>query len=630
MFNAHKQTYHSLIFICFLAIIQIIPFWAYHNVEAHYSITLFSFWNWIYSPIAICVSLGSLGIFAIIAHVTKSPVFPCFRTLLFSALLTFAWVIFLNPYISETFPQLPISVLFVLGAVYVSIALFRVLSYPIWISILLLSLIQYAAIHEGILLNYANLMQVFTASWEDARLYLTLTNIFLLIASLFLSVAAYHLMYRMIRRNTSLVTIGHTGSLLILLFFLCLKPLQGHLAPGRELIWPLGNTAMLSSESARAVIHILRIARVMNAQPPKGTTQAQSTFITPDENIICVLHLGESARADHWSLNGYPRQTTPFLESLETLVSFPDCISSASATDRAFPVMLTNARRDFLNTGLSTSLPNSPPIADFFEACHFTCASFWGRGVLHGSPHSLFTREALYLTRSMIHNVDHDDACPEEQLSQISEFVSSHANKPLFLMINNRGSHAYFDLYDHDNPPFTPVHIPSCNDAPAHNQEDATNFLNAYDNTVHFTDHYIQQLFTQLKGKPFLYVYMSDHGEYLGDGGYWSRGNAPQHVYYKYNACQVPFVIYASPELREKKPEILSSLAVLEKHKNMHTAHEHLFHTLLGLFRIRTPFYDETLDLSSEQAQPYDGPHPGEKEAAHPKQEPLSDTSEGN
>lgn len=595
-----------------LAVSLFLPILANIDGEIHANLVAFPIWGWLYSPVSLCVAFALLAGCVFLVKRKRAPFMLRWRSFAGSATIALFWGLLFNPFAFSSPSQLPLSLVFVLAMVYLTIAAFRAFSYGIWFAVLMLSLIQYAACSQGMLLNHTNLMQVFTTSWEDAKQYLTSLNIFLFIAAIICSFFAYHVMYRVLRRNTSPATLAFNGSLLLLLFFLAVKPLQGHLAVGRELIWPIGNTEALASESARAILHIRRISRIIEMQPPCGITQAHTDMVSPQEEVLCVIHVGESARADHWSINGYERETTPFFRSLDGLLSFPDCTSSASSTDRAMPVMLTNARRDFLSLQSKTDAPSSPPLGEFFEACHYRCASFWYLDVITGPPHSLFTREVQFLTRAMHRNYEHEDMNPEEQLDQISEFVSENAGKPQFLLINNKGSHAFFHWFDQQNPPFTPVHLPLPNDAPATHPAEAMNFINAYDNTVHYTDQFIRNLFERLKGKAFLYVYMSDHGEYLGDGGYWSRGNAPQDAYYQYDACKVPFAIYASPELLALKPELRPKMECLKEHRMMRTAHEHLFHTILGLFNIQTPFYEEKLDLSSERACPYDGPHPGQ------------------
>lgn len=254
-------------------------------------------------------------------------------------------------------------------------------------------------------------------------------------------------------------------------------------------------------------------------------------------------------------------------------------------------------------------LSSSASLLDFFSACGFRCSSFLYGDMLSAQADGLFDKELRLLLRCSKENYIIDGKA-WNQIPAVNEHVEGHPGENLCILLNNFGSHAFFEEYDTSCAPFVPTRPTTPDDEPETSPEDAEIFTNAYDNTICYTDEYIRRLLESLKGRPYLYVYMSDHGEYVGQGGYWLRGKTPHDAFYKTSVCQVAFFIIASPEFEALHPHFKEAMDEVRKHQSMSVAHEHLFHTVLGIMGIKTPYYDATLDLSNPQVQPYTGPHP--------------------
>ena len=120
------------------------------------------------------------------------------------------------------------------------------------------------------------------------------------------------------------------------------------------------------------------------------------------------------------------------------------------------------------------------------------------------------------------------------------------------------------------------------------------------------------QIGEMLNGRPFIYVYVSDHGEYLGHDGIWGRAalGESQFSYHETDGSRVGMFVLTSPQFDETHPHFAQALSQLREHATMSVGHEHIFHTLLGMFGISSPYYDAKLDLCSPAAQPYSGPKP--------------------
>lgn len=599
----------SLILLILLLLLQIVPLWYFWDKVDHRAPILgVSLWNWLYSNITLgCVTLAALGC-AFCCKKKEKPLFPRPRTLILLFVLAIAWCLIFNPNRFSSLAQLPLSILFFISFWMLGKGIFGKLSYLVWFLTLFVLMAVYAALIQKMVLSAENIMELLGCSWQDAKNYFTPVTTALLTIAVIIAFAAYHPVYLAMKKE-SRWTMAFQGFLCASLLLVSLRPLEQRLQTGSYYMWPLGRLETLSFDTARAVAFIQRTKVLTENLPAKGTTHASCSTVQSDSCVVCILHVGESLRADHLSINGWYRNTTPWLKQQKNLINFRDCVASGPSTDKATMGMLTNGRRDFLDTKDSRYLPSSGSIMDFFAETGFKCASFWGSGILKNVGVCLFNEEVRFYIRSSADNFE-TEGKSWNQVPTILDYIEKNESNNLFLLVNNNGSHAYFDEYDEENPPFTPVRHPTPDDRPQTSAEDAEIFVNAYDCTVHYTDEYIRRLLEPLKGKPYLYIYMSDHGEYVGQEGYWTRGNAPHSIFYKTAACQVPFFILASPEFEALHPHFSAALEEVRKHQDMSVAHEHLFHTILGIMGISTPYYDEQLDLSSPKVKAYTGPHP--------------------
>lgn len=350
------------------------------------------------------------------------------------------------------------------------------------------------------------------------------------------------------------------------------------------------------------------IEKLSHLPSPSEQTSHIST-LHGEEGVIIVLHVGESVRADRLGINGYKRDTTPWLKTCRNLINFKNCTASAPYTTGACLAILTNARGN-MDRSISPQLEASTGcIMDLFAANGFVCYGFFSSshyakqhswGALFERLQTLFTLKA----KAIYELGELNASTPKKQLLQIADALNGRQENK-FLLVNNCGSHLPFYAYERENPPFQPASPNAYDNSPQKNQEAAISSSNAYDSTLVYTDEYIRDLIKMVEGKPFVYIYISDHGEPLGEGGKWARYSEGFH---KAKWSKVAFFIIYSPEFEELHPHFREALANLRKNSTMATAHENIFHTLLGIFGIQTPYYEAIHDLSSPNPEPYQGP----------------------
>lgn len=253
---------------------------------------------------------------------------------------------------------------------------------------------------------------------------------------------------------------------------------------------------------------------------------------SPAEKETIVLVIGESARRKNWQIHGYTRETNPLLSKQENLIALNQMQSLSDRTRESVPMMLTRkpASQVHLFTFAEKSL-----ISAFKEAGFRT---YWlsnqqKYGMFDNSI-SVYAKEADVQTYINISGYQHDNNHDGRLLPKFTQILTEPYPKK-FIVLHTLGSHAdYAHRYPADEAVFLPDlrHIKQYSVRDAQYQQE---LLNAYDNTIIYTDKVLNSLIEQLKQQnhaAFL-LFSSDHGEdLLADGcGLSGHGNLSQMNY---------------------------------------------------------------------------------------------------
>ncbi len=527
-----------------------------------------------------------------------------------------------NPDVYTFPPQLMQASLLTMAAFCFTYAVLRRLALIIWMVFFLLELVQIISLSQyGVALDSRILAEVFEASDTETMGYITLGNVVRFILAMALSYLSFYVVHRFLRWEPRL-TLLLWGCAFLFLYLLSrnyMVPRPCNQDCGK---WPIVGAQAFFEAAKGAQERNTRIVNLITSLPSPASQPTTLHTLKGNEGVVCILHIGESVRADRLSLNGWKNDTTPWLRQQERLINFPDCISLAGDTCNAFIAILTDARCNVSESRQKELMPTCGSLLDLFAANSFHCYSFWGAGAFNDKNDTKFTRIAMSITRPAEKNYQCDEE-PWEQIRQIASCLTPGKN--LFLLLNNEGSHMPFHRYNQADPPFTPTSITAFYNDPKHRPEEREKADNAYDNTIHYTDEYIRRIATLLQGHPFIYIYIGDHGEYIGHDGMWMRGTiAKPEDYYATSGCRVPFFILTSPEMESLHPHFGQALTQLRAHSSLLTSHEHIFHTLLGFFGIESPYYNPALDLCTPEARPYSGPHPTRERIENPYMFPPS------
>ena len=326
---------------------------------------------------------------------------------------------------------------------------------------------------------------------------------------------------------------------------------------------------------------------------------------------VYVMVVGETARTHNFSLYGYPRNTNPLLSKTPGIKAFPNVTTQSNTTHKSVPMLLSAAsaedfERLFHEKGI---------LAAFKEAGFHTVF------ISNQLPNHSFidflgeqADEHYFLKKEDASQGNHYD---EDLLQKLDEILpladaSSSAHyryRKLFVVLHSYGSHFnYQERYPRSFAYFKPD---SRSEAKPENRRD---LLNAYDNTIRYTDYILHGIIERLQkwegvqtktdgvyDQPTsAMLYTSDHGENIFDD---ERSlflhAAPKASDYE---LHVPFIIWTSDGFSKQYPDILKALG--ENRSKQVQSSLSAFHTMLGIGGIQTHYRQDEYSVASDKYHP--------------------------
>lgn len=602
--------YLNILTIIFIAILPLYP--VAHHFCGLCEVTSTSIFH--FAPHGIIFCLVCVFLLTAIPNRHKLYQFVTFSRIRVLLILSLFCVLCTLPANLQSRSDIAISWIYVFGSFYLWHSLLRIWSIPLFGILYIPAFFQEALRHKyDVDLDAHILSEIIGASPQDVEHFLSVSNVFLivllLIAGIAFSILVHHVLKQEKRKSCFFIGVSAVA-LSLFASSTTHKPLWDL---KREVNSRAPEAFIIRLHKAYELAHLSQVQIITLADnvpsPAQASCSVKQSAIS--RGSICLLHIGESVRSDHLSAGGYQRKTTPFLESRQELILYKDCIAVAPFTVTSTFTILTDAKGSMQEIGVDSSLkPTCGGIMDLFHATNFKCYAFVNKQHQNGTPGALYEKLAksiFFSSADKIIEMPNTDSM--SQANQIIEEDFSSTTHNHFILINNNGSHHPYYDYDHAAPSFKPTSSRAYELNPKANPKVAEEVINAYDNTICYLDSFIQKIVRNMQGKPYIYIYVSDHGEYMGEKGVWVR-NGNFKTFFSTPACTVPFFILYSPEFEQQNPHFKEALARLREHADMSIGQEHIFHTLLGIFGIQTPYYDEELDLTSDKVKPYTGPHP--------------------
>lgn len=319
------------------------------------------------------------------------------------------------------------------------------------------------------------------------------------------------------------------------------------------------------------------------------TTSKDFTFEAKKEKFagqreIYVLVIGETSRAENWSLYGYQRKTTPQLEQKQGLVFFRDAITQSNTTHKSVSIMLSNASAENYDI-----IYNQKSIIDAFKEVGFTTVFLSNQGK-NNTFTQYFAEDADYYrdirsTKSKFATIqNYDDAL----LPIFQQCIDSIQNN-LFIVLHTYGSHFnYEERYPSRFSKFKPDNVTEIT------WKEKEKLINAYDNTILYTDDFLTHITNILENTNACsaMLYASDHGEdILDDKRMRFLHASPNPTFYQ---LRIPFLIWFSPNYQMDFPQ---KYKVAEINGIKPVSTNTIFHTLLDIASVETKYLNTDLSL---------------------------------
>ena len=446
----------------------------------------------------------------------------------------------------------------------------------------------YAALQYNTMFDYAMIENVFETNVDEASSYLSGASIFYLV---FFGVIPVLLLLKVkivrhvswskeIFHRAALISVAIVGVLLISVFYF-----KDYASIGR-------NNSYLNKmiNPADAFNTVKYINNTYLTEPLEYLTIGEDAQIIAAKNgkpTLMVVLVGETARAQNSAYNGYERETNPYTKDLG-LIAFQNVSSCGTATAHSLPCMFSNMVRTNYNRDRANNQDDALDVLT-----HAGVKSVWIDN--DGGDKAV----AKNIEKEMIsgdYSVDLCDgsSCYDEVLLQgLDKRIQNTTGEQLYAL-HMIGSHGptYWKRYPENMAVFTPA----CNRSDIENCSDEE-ITNVYDNTLVYSDYVIAQTIAKLKTYSDKYnvvmLYISDHGESLGENGLYLHG-APYMIAPK-EQTHVPFYIWMSDDYANQKG--IDKASIVSKAVTGEYSHDNLFHTLLGLYGVKTTARDNTLDI---------------------------------
>lgn len=306
---------------------------------------------------------------------------------------------------------------------------------------------------------------------------------------------------------------------------------------------------------------------------------------------LLIVVVGETARADRFSLNGYGKETNPLLKK-QDIINFPNVRSCGTSTAVSVPCMFSNLTTDGFEKDTALYTENALDVM-----------ARAGVQVLWRDNNSSSKGVADRMEYQDFRDAKLNPVCDEVEcrdigmLSGLQDYIDAHPDKDIAIVLHQMGNHgpAYYKRYPKEFEKFTPVcktnELKDCS---------LEEIGNAYDNAILYTDYFLNEVIELLKKNGEKYetamFYISDHGESLGENGLYLHG-MPNFIAPD-TQRHVPMIFWFGDNFGEINVKDIRS------HKDQPFTHDNLFHTLLGFMEVESKAYDVQMDILKKKPRP--------------------------
>ncbi|MCL1095181.1 phosphoethanolamine transferase [Shewanella kaireitica] len=491
---------------------------------------------------------------------------------------------------------IPLFLIFALSFIF-SIFSFKYLAKPFFILLTLMSSsVFFAALQYGVVFDYGMIENTFETNSAEAVTYLNWASVLNFVvtgvvpavlifkANIEFKPLVKELLYKFVLMAAMLIGIG-----IIAIFYY-----QNYVSFGRnnDIIkrhiiptYFIGSTAKyINTNYLQEPIKYKQLG--LDA---KNTTDKQN-----DKPNLVVLVVGETAREMNYEYYGYGKPTNTHTKG-QGLLTFKDTHSCGTATAVSLPCMFSRMDRKHYESRQAKAQDNAIDVLnhagigldwlDNDSGCKGVCRNIDNILIAHDSDPDLCNGQYCY---------------DQVLLNTLDDRLSGISRKDSLIVLHIIGSHGptYYLRYPDEHRFFTP----DCQRSDIQNCSDEE-LVNTYDNTILYTDYIVSQVVKKLQAKNEEFdtamLYISDHGESLGESGMYLHG-AP-YAFAPEEQTKVPFLGWFSAGFAKQNKLDLSCLA--KEAEQGGYSHDNLFDSLLGLMNVSTEVYQQEKDIFSSCRQ---------------------------
>lgn len=486
--------------------------------------------------------------------------------------------------------SIPFFLFFVLIIVF-SVFSMPVLSKPLFILLVIISsMVSYAAYNYRVIFDQDMLVNVFETNRAEAEGYLSLYS---LLWVTFLGIIPAIFIYKIkikperswllfIAKKAGVMLTGVLGIALIAVFFY-----KDYASVGR-------NNRYLQ----KTIIPTYYLKSTYQAVKDKffstpieykqlGLDAKQRTNNKADKPTLLVFLVGETARVQNQQYYGYERPTNAYTLEYQPLY-FTNVASCGTATATSLPCMFSSLTKDTFKRGIEDNQDNA---LDIMQRAGVDISWLENDGGDKNVAQNI--DDYVRIKGNVDERYCNGKTCYDEVfLNMLDERVTNiKEDKVIFLHLIGSHGPTYWQRYPRD----MAVYLPDCQRADIENcsQEE---IVNTYDNTLNYTDYVTGKVIDRLSGLEDKYntalVYVSDHGESLGESGIYLHG-LPYKIAPE-TQTKVPLLMWFSGNFPKVKGINLDCLQAKTKDGY---SHDNLFHTLLGIMDVSTEMYQPEKDI---------------------------------
>jgi len=325
------------------------------------------------------------------------------------------------------------------------------------------------------------------------------------------------------------------------------------------------------------VINTIRFQSDVHASAENQQLLTSAQFKNNDKKIMLLI-IGETARKQNFSLYGYERDTNPLLAK-DNVIALNNPSSCATYTTESVACILSH---------INGAAPEFEPLPSYLQRQGVDViwhTKNWGEASIN---------VATYKEKGDLKPLCKGEKCDFDEvlLSGLSERIAASKKNKILVVLHTKGSHgaSYYSQYPKRFEQFKPV----CKSVDL-SECTYDELVNAYDNSILYTDYFIHQVILMLKQtkEASSLLYVSDHGESLGESGFYLHGTpmafAPKEQ------TQIPFLVWMSEQFVEQKEIDLGDFKQSQSH-----SHANVFHSVMGALDMQSEFYKPKLDVFNQ------------------------------